>query len=602
MTRQLRIGYAQALGLGVHAAKEYLAYAIRQTVNECRGEEWSQRGTINYTEQQIPEKLNQASVIFAADAGKPVGCIMFGLWKEKAPWLPDVNNDEILYIDALYVAPEYRRLGIAKLLLRMAMRQHTSSTGAVCLHTNDGNEKALSLYQRLGFKYVSFERAYSRPINTVKEIRAKLKKIKAGFGKHKVTSKNIDILDDEFIIMQLQRHGLQAVFGGQHIFSFEEDEALPKGMKWRRRYYGMKYGNPHHLLSRTMPLLNKLAKYVNYGIYLDGKIVGLYSLLEPREAIRYLCIFPTDDKTAANLARFALYDAMIQLLPSRKENCTTGSHDIVFRPAFPFGYLCLTQKEGDFWKNEGFTTDFLLLLGNRAHIDRETSLPLDQLEALPADLRLCHAVASGQHPKMLPPQMSADDWLYLIASLQRTGSLYMERVCKDFSAFSKNSLVALFAASEIDKNVLFANVNSEDLTVEDWAKITWVGKECIPMCPEKIWRQFTPSLWDKIMANNTIKEWHFGSLEEWEQRSCPDDVKTFIAEHPDFVDKYPLGSVYRYQVQPLERLGLSECDKDGVEYPELLKMHNTSNEDVWLLFTDDDEDSADEDEDEYEFN
>ena len=51
---------------------------------------------------------------------------------------------------------------------------------------------------------------------------------------------------------------------------------------------------------------------MNYGIYLDDQIVGLYSLFEIREAIRYLCIFPTDDETAANLARFALYDAMIR--------------------------------------------------------------------------------------------------------------------------------------------------------------------------------------------------------------------------------------------------------------------------------------------------
>ena len=353
-----------------------------------------------------------------------------------------------------------------------------------------------------------------------------------------------------------------------------------------------------------MPLLKQLAKYVNYGIYLDDKIVGLYSLFELREAIRYLCIFPTDDETAAKLARFALYDAMIQLLPARKENCTTGSHYIIFRPAFPFGYLCLTKKEGDFWKKEGFTTELLLLLGNRAHIERKTNLPLDQLETLPADLMLCHAVASGQHPHALPPQMSADDWLYLIAGLQRRRNLYMDRVCKDFSAFSKNSLVALFAAREINKNVLFANINPEGLTVEDWAKITWVGNECIPMCPEKIWRQFTPSLWEKIMANNTFKEWHFGSLEEWAQRSYPDEVKAFIAEHPDFVDKYPIGTVsYRYQVQSWEILGISECDKDGVEYPDLLKMHNASDEGIiWLMDTDADEDDADAEEDEYEFN
>ena len=152
MTRQLRIGYAQALGLGVHAAKEYLTYAIRQTAFESRGEEWSQRDTIDYFEQQIPEKLKQASVLFAADAGKPVSCLLFSLWKKKAPWLPDVNNYELLYIDTLYVAPEYRRLGIARLLLRMAVRQHPSSTGAVCLHADEDNDKALSLYRSLGFK------------------------------------------------------------------------------------------------------------------------------------------------------------------------------------------------------------------------------------------------------------------------------------------------------------------------------------------------------------------------------------------------------------------------------------------------------------------
>ena len=600
MTRQLRIGFAQALGLGVNVANEYLAYAIRQTVFESQGSEWSEQYSIHYLENDIPNKLKQASVIFATDAGRPVGCILFGFQKRKAPWLPDANNYELLYIDTLYVAPEYRRQGIAKLLIKMAVRQHVSSTGAVLLVADDDNEKALALYHSLGFKDVSFIRASSGYINTVKEIRAMLKSIKARFGKHKVTSKKIDIIDDVFIIMQLQRHGLQSIFGGQHIFSFDEDEVLPKGMKWRRRYYGLNKGDKHHLLSRTMPLLNYLARFVNYGIYMDDKLVGIYSLWEPTEEMTNIFIFPTDDDTAANLARFALYDAMIQLLPSKKENGTTGYHNIAFQPSFFLSYLCLTEKEKQFWSDEDFVIMSLALLGNRAHIRETTNFSIEQRASLPLDMRLCYAVASGQVHIALPPQMSADDWLFLISGIQQRRDFWLERNCKDFSVFSKESLVALFAAREISKDILFANVTTQDLSVEDWAKILWVGKECIPMCPKEIWMQFTPSLWEKIMANNTSKEWHFGDIEEWKSKSYSDEIKAFIAEHPAFVDKYPIGSSYRYKVHPWEILGRTELDDDGVKYPEVLKMNEPSDDARWI--SDDEDDKADEEEDEYAFN
>ena len=89
--------------------------------------------------------------------------------------------------------------------------------------------------------------------------------------------------------------------------------------------------------------------------------------------------------------------------------------------------------------------------------------------------------------------------------------------CKQFGRFNKDTLVTLFTAREIGKEQLFANVNPSDLTVEDWAKIIWIDDECCLDCPREIWEQFTPGIWEQIMARNTLKKWHWGTLEEWEK-------------------------------------------------------------------------------------
>ena len=57
------------------------------------------------------------------------------------------------YLEYLWVVPEFRRVGVASLLLRTALtRLRASGVHTVWLYILDGNDPAKQLYQRFGFQ------------------------------------------------------------------------------------------------------------------------------------------------------------------------------------------------------------------------------------------------------------------------------------------------------------------------------------------------------------------------------------------------------------------------------------------------------------------
>ena len=71
--------------------------------------------------------------------------------EEADNWEPETNSDEI-YIDSLYVIPEYRNQGIATTLITAAIEKYKRIGKPFGLLVEPHNEKAHKLYKELGFK------------------------------------------------------------------------------------------------------------------------------------------------------------------------------------------------------------------------------------------------------------------------------------------------------------------------------------------------------------------------------------------------------------------------------------------------------------------
>jgi ribosomal protein S18 acetylase RimI-like enzyme len=59
-------------------------------------------------------------------------------------------EDESLFVSKIYVRDKYRKMGVARLLLRRALEEHPK-TRRVWLTVNKGNEAAIGAYKRMGF-------------------------------------------------------------------------------------------------------------------------------------------------------------------------------------------------------------------------------------------------------------------------------------------------------------------------------------------------------------------------------------------------------------------------------------------------------------------
>ena len=71
--------------------------------------------------------------------------------EEADTWEPETNSNEI-YLDSLYVIPEYRNRGIASSLIKAAMKKFVKIGKPFGLLVEPHNSKAHKLYKELGFK------------------------------------------------------------------------------------------------------------------------------------------------------------------------------------------------------------------------------------------------------------------------------------------------------------------------------------------------------------------------------------------------------------------------------------------------------------------
>ena len=71
--------------------------------------------------------------------------------EEADRWEPEAKPDEI-YLDSLYVVPEYRNRGTASSLIKAAIEKYRNKGKPYGLLVEPHNTKALKLYKELGFK------------------------------------------------------------------------------------------------------------------------------------------------------------------------------------------------------------------------------------------------------------------------------------------------------------------------------------------------------------------------------------------------------------------------------------------------------------------
>ena len=71
--------------------------------------------------------------------------------EEADNWEPETNSDEV-YLDSLYVKPEYRNQGIATSLIKEAIKRYKDLGKPYGLLVVPHNLKAHKLYKKLGFK------------------------------------------------------------------------------------------------------------------------------------------------------------------------------------------------------------------------------------------------------------------------------------------------------------------------------------------------------------------------------------------------------------------------------------------------------------------
>ena len=71
--------------------------------------------------------------------------------EEADNWEPETNSNEI-YLDSLYVIPEYRNRGIASSLIKAVIEKYVKIGKPFGLLVEPNNSKAHKLYKELGFK------------------------------------------------------------------------------------------------------------------------------------------------------------------------------------------------------------------------------------------------------------------------------------------------------------------------------------------------------------------------------------------------------------------------------------------------------------------
>jgi ribosomal protein S18 acetylase RimI-like enzyme len=98
-----------------------------------------------YNEQQWRQEFSRGQWNIMVADHKEIG--LLGVTREKA------MSEQECYLEYLWVAPEFRRVGVGSLLLRTVL-DHLRESGihTVWLYILHGNHGAMRLYQRFGFQ------------------------------------------------------------------------------------------------------------------------------------------------------------------------------------------------------------------------------------------------------------------------------------------------------------------------------------------------------------------------------------------------------------------------------------------------------------------
>jgi ribosomal protein S18 acetylase RimI-like enzyme len=98
-----------------------------------------------YGEQRWRQEFSRGEWNVMLAGGQDIGLV--GLTRE-----PDMSSQEC-YLEYLWVAPGFRRRGVASMLLRTVLdRLRDTGVHTVWLYILNGNDAALSLYRRFGFQ------------------------------------------------------------------------------------------------------------------------------------------------------------------------------------------------------------------------------------------------------------------------------------------------------------------------------------------------------------------------------------------------------------------------------------------------------------------
>ena len=63
----------------------------------------------------------------------------------------------MLWVDEIYIRPEYRGIGLAKELLRFVKEHFAGKVKRIRLDMEADNEKAVALYEKMGFVPLNYQ-------------------------------------------------------------------------------------------------------------------------------------------------------------------------------------------------------------------------------------------------------------------------------------------------------------------------------------------------------------------------------------------------------------------------------------------------------------
>ncbi len=114
-----------------------------------------------YPVREVAEDaLNENSLFVYKDNDKILGSIILNHHQEEAyfecEWGVEANDDQVIVVHTLVVHPQYMKRGVSSKMLEFAKDYaKLNNIKTIRLDVAVQNEPAISLYEKLGFKYVA---------------------------------------------------------------------------------------------------------------------------------------------------------------------------------------------------------------------------------------------------------------------------------------------------------------------------------------------------------------------------------------------------------------------------------------------------------------